>query len=346
MSGETRPLGAHSPVMISEVVAGLAPRDGGVIVDATFGAGGYARAILDAAACSVVGIDRDPEACERGAAMSQACAGRLRIVRGRFGAMVSLLAALRLDQVDGVAFDLGVSSPQIDTAERGFSFRLNGPLDMRMDPAQTLSAADAVNSLAEEEMARILATFGEERAARRVARAIVRARAEDPITTTGRLAAIVRQVLPQGREKIDPATRTFQALRIFVNDELGELDHGLAAAEHVLRPGGRLCVVAFHSLEDRRVKWFLRARAGKLGGPSRHLPEPPAADRRAPSFRLIGGGAVRPSSMEIAANPRARSARLRIAERTAAPPWPDLLANGPVASGPGARGAKEDRRAA
>ncbi len=195
--------GGHSPVMVSEVVAGLAPRDGGVIIDATFGAGGYARAILDAAACAVIGIDRDPEACERAAAMSRSYAGRLSIVRGRFGAMASLLAGIGIDLVDGVAFDLGVSSPQIDTAERGFSFRLNGPLDMRMDPNQTLSAADVVNGLPEDELAHILATYGEERAARRVARAIVRARTETPITLTGRLAEIVRQVLPQGREKIE-----------------------------------------------------------------------------------------------------------------------------------------------
>jgi 16S rRNA (cytosine1402-N4)-methyltransferase len=307
--------------MLAEVLAGLAPRDGGIYVDATFGAGGYAEGFLAAAGCTVVGIDRDPEACRRASALVDRYGGRLRIVRGPFGAMVELLAEIEISAVDGVAFDLGVSSPQLDTAGRGFSFRLNGPLDMRMDPETGPTAADAVNSLAEAELAHVLATYGEERAARRIARAIARARASDRIETTMRLAEIVRAVLPPGRERIDPATRTFQALRIYVNDELGELDRGLAAAEAVLRPGGRLCVVAFHSLEDRRVKAFLRARTGLRPAPSRHLPEPAAA-APAPTFRLIGTGTRKPGHAEIAANPRARSARLRIAERTAAPAWP------------------------
>lgn len=311
----------HSPVMLGEVLAGLAPRDGGIYVDATFGAGGYAQAILEAAACSVIGIDRDPEACRRAGKLVSRYPGRLRIIRGPFGAMVRLLGEIEIDAVDGVAFDLGVSSPQLDTPARGFSFRFNGPLDMRMDPDAGESAADAVNALGEAELASILKTYGEERAARRIARAIVRARTGDRIETTLRLAEIVRAVLPQGRERIDPATRTFQALRIYVNDELGELDRGLAAAERVLRPGARLCVVAFHSLEDRRVKSFLRARTGSRPAPSRHLPEAPAT-APAPTFRLIDTGAIKPAAEEIAANPRARSARLRVAERTAAPPWP------------------------
>lgn len=311
----------HRPVMVAEVVAGLAPHDDGAYIDATFGAGGYARAILEAAGCTVIGIDRDPDACRRAEPLCARYAGRLRVLRGRFGAMVSLLEALSLTRVDGIAFDLGVSSPQLDVAARGFSFRLEGPLDMRMDPEEGLSAADAVNALPEDELAHILKAYGEERAARRIAGAITRARAEAPIATTGRLASIVRSVLPAGRSRIDPATRTFQALRIHVNDELGELDRGLAAAETLLSPGGRLCVVAFHSLEDRRVKTFLSARAGRQAAPSRHLPEA-LRDGPSPSFRLIHNGAVRPGSEEIAVNPRARSARLRIAERTAAPPWP------------------------
>ncbi len=311
----------HSPVMVAEVVAGLAPRAGGAYVDATFGAGGYAQAILEAAACTVIGIDRDPAACRRAEPLCAHYAGRLRVIRGRFAAMVPLLDALSLAQVDGVAFDLGVSSPQLDVAARGFSFRLDGPLDMRMDPDEGPTAADAVNALPEDELARILLAYGEERAARRIARAVVRARAEAPIATTGQLADIVRGILPAGRSRIDPATRTFQALRIYVNDELGELDRGLAAAETLLAPGGRLCVVAFHSLEDRRVKTFLTMRSGRQAAPSRHRPEIPAG-RPSPSFRLVHNGAVRPGGDEIAANPRARSARLRVAERTAAPPWP------------------------
>jgi 16S rRNA (cytosine1402-N4)-methyltransferase len=265
----------HSPVLLAEVLAHLAPRDGGIYVDATFGAGGYARAILDAADCAVVGIDRDPEACARAADLARGYGGRLRILRGPFGAMVRLLAGIEIGAIDGVAFDLGVSSPQLDTASRGFSFRLDGPLDMRMDPDSGESAADAVNTLAEDELARILSTLGEERAARRIARAVVRARATARIETTLRLAEIVRGVLPPGRERIDPATRTFQALRIYVNDELGELDRGLAAAERLLRPGARLCVVA-------SIPWRT-GRSNRSSAPARErspLPRVTARKRR------------------------------------------------------------------
>lgn len=326
MIGRNPGSSSHRPVMLAEVINGLAVRGGGAYVDATFGAGGYAQAILDAACCSVIGIDRDPDACRRAEPMCARYGERLRIVRGRFGAMQALLEALAVDRVDGVAFDLGVSSPQLDVAARGFSFRLDGPLDMRMDPDQSLSAADAVNALPEGELARIIRTYGEERAARKVANAIVRARADAPITTTGSLAGIIRGVVPAGRMRIDPATRTFQALRMYVNDELAELDRGLAAAEAVLGPGGRLCVVAFHSLEDRQVKTFLRTRAGRRASPPRHQPEEPGQPH-SPSFRLVHNGALRPSDAELADNPRARSARLRIAERTAAPPWPHTAAN-------------------
>ena len=315
----------HVPVMLTEVLDALAPRAGATYLDATFGAGGYTRAILDAARCTVFGIDRDPEACAGAADLRRRYAGRLTVLRGRFGDMIPLLGASGVERVDGVAFDLGVSSLHVDRPERGFSFRADGPLDMRMNPDDAMTAADAVNQLSEVELAHILFTYGEERASRRIARAIVAARREASILRTGRLAEIVRRVLPKARDGIDPATRTFQALRIHVNDELGELDRGLVAAERLLNPGGRLCVVAFHSLEDRKVKTFVRDRGGAPPRPSRHRPEVglgTGADRPpSPSFRLLHRGAVRPTPAEIAANPRARSARLRAAERTAAPSW-------------------------
>lgn len=313
----------HTPVMLSEVVEALAPRAGALYVDATFGAGGYTRAILDAARCAVFGIDRDPEACERAAELASRYAGRLSVLRGAFGDMIALLADRGVERVDGVAMDLGVSSNQIEAPERGFSFRADGPLDMRMDPDRGVSAADVVNGLGETELAHILWTYGEERASRRIARAILSARGDAPITRTAQLANIIHRVLPRARDGIDSATRTFQALRIHVNDELGELDRGLRAAEKLLAPGGRLCVVAFHSLEDRRVKTFLRARGGGAPRSSRHIPDVGAGDAPAASFRLLRRRAVGPSAAEVAVNPRARSARLRAAERTAAPPWPE-----------------------
>lgn len=313
MAGPT----THVPVMLKEVLAALAPRDGGIYVDGTFGGGGYARAVLEAADCSVWGIDRDPDAVARGAELAKRFPGRLTVVGGRYGDLVRILAASGLSKVDGVALDLGVSSMQIDDAERGFSFREDGPLDMRMEK-EGASAADAVNSLPEKALADIIYAYGEERASRRVARAIVEAREIEPIERTRQLAAIVRRVVPKSRDGIDPATRTFQALRIHVNQEMAELDRGLVAAEAALKAGGRLAVVSFHSLEDRRVKTFLRARSEERPRASRHLPE--GADGAAPAvtFRLLGRRAVVPGDAEIAANPRARSARLRAAERTVA----------------------------
>ena len=304
----------HVPVLLDEVVAAIAPQDGDTIVDATFGRGGYSAAFLDTAPCKVIGIDRDPEAVAAGLASDAAGQGRLIVIEGRFGEMDSLVEG----PVDGVAFDVGVSSPQIDDPERGFSFRADGPLDMRM-ARQGATAADVVNTTPEADLANIIYRYGEERRSRRVAKAIVTARAEAPITRTAQLAEIVRRVVPQSRDGIDPATRTFQALRIHVNDELDELDHGLSAAERLLRPGGRLAVVSFHSLEDRQVKRFLTERSGAAPRASRHLPE--ADGGRPPTFRLMQRKPVTPGKAELAANPRARSARLRAAIRTDAPAW-------------------------
>jgi 16S rRNA (cytosine1402-N4)-methyltransferase len=315
----------HRPVLLHKVLDVLAPRAGGIYVDGTFGAGGYARAILEAAACTVWGIDCDPEAIAGGAPLAREHRGRLNLVEGRFGEMDALLAAQGVRRVDGVGFDLGASSMQLEDAERGFSFRLDGPLDMRMEK-RGRSAADVVNTASEKELADIIRRFGEERFSRRIARAIVEARSVRPITRTGELARIVRAVVRRCHDGIDPATRTFQALRIFVNDELGELDRGLRAAEWLLAPGGRLAVVSFHSLEDRPVKNFLRLRSGAAPRPSRHRPEAVGPARgQAPesTFRLLFRRAARPSAQEVAENPRARSARLRAAERTAAPPWPN-----------------------
>ncbi|MBM3951949.1 MAG: 16S rRNA (cytosine(1402)-N(4))-methyltransferase RsmH [Rhodospirillales bacterium] len=313
----------HVPVMLAEVIGALAPKRDSIYVDATFGGGGYATAILEAApGARVVGIDRDPAALAAGEALARRFGGRLVLVAGRFGDMVELLRAAGIARVDGIAFDLGVSSRHLDDPARGFSFRADGPLDMRMEGAGSgeASAADAVNRLSESELADILRRYGEERLASRVARAIVEARSRAPIARTGELADIVRRVVPRARDGIDPATRTFQALRIHVNDELGEIARGLAAAEILLAAGGRLAVVAFHSLEDRVVKTFLMERAGRAPAPSRHRPDPPGP-ARPPTFRLLGA-AKRPAEVEIATNPRARSARLRAAERTEAPAWP------------------------
>jgi 16S rRNA (cytosine1402-N4)-methyltransferase len=312
-------VGPHIPVMLDEVLEGLALRDGGAYVDGTFGAGGYSRAILDAGDTTLWAIDRDPDAIERGQHLIEEFGPRLSLLQGRFGEMADLLRNTGVEKVDGIVLDLGVSSPQINEAERGFSFRFDGPLDMRMEK-QGPSAADVVNSMEESELARLIKQLGEERRARRVARAIVEARAEAPITRTSELADIVRRAVPQGKSKIDPATRTFMALRLHVNAELDELDAVLRAAEEVLAPGGRLVVVSFHSLEDRRVKNFMHERGGALPSGSRHMP--PTEARYAPSFRLLKRGTVKPADAEISSNPRARSARLRTAERTTEVPWP------------------------
>ena len=323
----------HVPVLLKEVLAALAPRDDAVYIDATFGAGGYSAALLEAAPCRVLGIDRDPEALRRAAQLADRHPGRLTVVEGRFGDMERLVAPISPGPIAGVAFDLGVSSMQLDSPARGFSFREDGPLDMRMG-SEGESAADLVARLSEQELAALIRELGEERHARRVARAIVVARGRGPIHRTGELAEIVRAAIPGREPGLDPATRTFQALRIAVNDELGELDRGLAAAERLLMPSGRLAVVAFHSLEDARVKSFLRQRSGAAGSGSRHLPPTPGMPR--PSFTLLTRRAVRPGAEEVARNPRARSARLRAAERTTASSWPAPSAAGQVSIRAGA----------
>lgn len=312
--------GGHSPVMLAEVLSVLGPRDGAIYVDGTFGGGGYSRALLEAADCRVWGIDRDPDAVARGAELAGQYGGRLTVMQGRYGDMDDLLVARGVGPVDGVALDIGVSSMQIDDPERGFSFRHDGPLDMRMERSGA-SAADLVNDTDEAPLADIIHHFGEERAARRIARAIVAARRDGPITRTLQLADIVRRACRRSgsrkTEIIDPATRTFQALRIFVNDEIGELTRGLTAAEAALAPGGRLAVVTFHSLEDREVKLFFQDRSGRRPKGSRHLPE--IEEGPPPTFRTVTRGVSRPDEAEIRINPRARSARLRAAERTDAP---------------------------
>jgi 16S rRNA (cytosine1402-N4)-methyltransferase len=315
----------HISVLRDAVIASLMPKSGGHYVDGTFGAGGYSEALLGAADCKVWGIDRDPDALAFGAALTARFPGRLTMIEGNFGDMDHLLGDRGVELVDGVALDLGVSSMQLDRAERGFSFRADGPLDMRMSHTGE-SAADLVNRLDETELANLIYDLGEERLSRRIAAAIVRAR---PIARTGELAQVIRRVMPPKGDGIDPATRTFQALRIAVNDELGELTRGLSAAERLLAPGGRLAVVTFHSLEDRPVKMFFQRRAGKTPGGSRHLPT--SAPSRAPSFRLLSNKPLVADKEEIRINPRARSAKLRAAERTAAPPWPKTLDMGEAA---------------
>lgn len=302
----------HIPVLVNEVVQGLAPTANEIYVDATFGRGGYTRALLNKSPqCMVIGIDRDPEAVAVGKAMEQEYKDRFRILEGTFGQIESLLENAAIGQVNGVAFDLGVSSPQIDTPERGFSFRHDGPLDMRMSRSGT-SAADLVNEMREEDLANIIYQYGEERASRRIAKAIVEQRKVQPFTRTLELAQAIEKVVPR-RDETHPATKTFQALRIAVNGELDELEKGLQGAENVLADQGRLAVVTFHSLEDRIVKTFLRRRAGKESRGSRHRPD--MAVHAPVTFRIEQNKAIAPSKEEEKRNPRARSSKLRVAIR-------------------------------
>jgi 16S rRNA (cytosine1402-N4)-methyltransferase len=305
----------HVPVLLAETLAALEPNSGQLMVDGTFGAGGYSRALLTAGA-RVVAFDRDPSIARFADGLEVESGGRFRLVVAPFSAMAEVVGE---GQADGVALDLGISSMQIDQAERGFSLMRDGPLDMRMS-GEGPTAADLINEEAPEELARIFRDYGEERQARRVAAAIVRRRTQAPFLRTLDLADTVEKALGGRRgAPIHPATRVFQALRIAINHELAELEAGLAAAERALKSGGRLAVVTFHSLEDRIVKAFLYTRSGRTAEGSRHAP--PRHAGPAPSFRLLHNGVVNPSEAEVAANPRARSAKLRAAERTDAPCW-------------------------
>lgn len=307
----------HYPVMVHEVVNAMNLKDGGIYVDGTFGAGGYSRAFLELCDCMVIGIDRDPEAVGRAELLKNDFPDRFIFIRGRFGDALELVRAAGFEKIDGFVLDVGVSSMQIDNAERGFSFRFDGVLDMRMDTQAGQSAADIVNEMGEEDLANLIYQYGEERLSRRIAKRIVQERAQQRIETTQQLADIVRAVVPRSpKDKIDPATRTFQALRIAVNDELGELERGLNAAEALLADQGRLVVVSFHSLEDGIVKSFLYEKSGRVSNVSRYVPQGESMNVQ-PTFSLPYRKAVEPSEEEVAENSRSRSAKLRFAVRTA-----------------------------
>lgn len=306
---------SHNPVLLEEVAEGLNLQDGGVYVDATFGNGGYSAAFLSRVNCKVVGIDRDPQVSRKAQELSQQYPGRFEFIQGLFSQMEQLLLGCNIRKVDGIALDLGVSSRQLDDPKRGFSFRLDGPLDMRMS-MNGISAADIINNWSEKQLSDLFFELGEEPSARRIARAIVYSRSNNPILRTTQLAKIAQEVgNTVSAKKIDPATRTFQALRIATNNELAELEMGLEAAERLLKEAGRLAVVSFHSLEDRRVKNFLRSRSAPPSNQSRYLPVANEAVSP-PTFRLVRRDAVIPSLEEMNFNRRARSAKLRLAERT------------------------------
>lgn len=311
----------HVPVLLSDTIEALEPRANGIYIDGTFGAGGITQALLENAECIVLAIDKDPDAIADGRNLNEKFSDRLTLVQGSFSDIEDIASANGIKQANGITFDLGVSSMQLDEGQRGFSFQSDGPLDMRMSKFGP-SAADAVNSLAELDLAQVIRVLGEERRARAIASAITAAREERSIKRTSELADIVEGVLGRRHDAArHPATRTFQALRLFVNGEMDELVRGLFAAERLLGEGGRLVVVTFHSLEDRIVKRFLASRSGKTARPSRHAPVSSQAER-APSFRLLHRRAVSPGADEVRQNPRARSARLRAGERTSAPPFP------------------------
>jgi len=303
----------HAPVLLDEVLSAMNMQDGGTYVDGTFGAGGYSRAMLDAADANVIGIDRDPNVVQTAETLQVESNGRFEFIAGQFGEMKALLSERGIESVDGIVLDIGVSSMQIDQAERGFSFMRDGPLDMRMSQSGE-SAADVVNRMEEDDLADVIYQFGEERLSRRVAKAIVIARTEAPIETTAQLADIVAKAIrSKGKSEKHPATKTFQALRIYVNGELDELANALESAESLLSEGGRLVVVTFHSLEDRMVKEFIKSKVGRVAGQSRHVPmhlEMPETATKF-GFELVKPFPTKPSGDEIKVNPRSRSARLR-----------------------------------
>jgi len=313
---ETGPAGGparHLPVMLREVVSSLKPKDGGKYIDATFGAGGHSRALLETANCTVLGFDRDPRTVAQSSLIVSEYRGRLTVVEANFSELFEIAPRHGFGEADGILFDFGVSSMQLDEAGRGFSFRHDGPLDMRMS-ARGLSALDVVNRYPEKDIARIVSVLGEEKKAKFVARAIVEARNEREIMRTSELAEIVRRSIHSKPGDIDPATRTFQALRIYVNDELREIEAGLLAAEKLLKAGGMLAAISFHSLEDRLVKTFITSRS-QAPARSRHAPEVKVTP---PSFKAVGRKPLVAAEEEVKLNPRARSAKLRVAERTEA----------------------------
>lgn len=319
-------MSGHIPVMLEEVIRALDVQDGDVIIDGTFGGGGYTRAFLEQADCKVIAVDRDETAIARAVDLAAETSGRVVPARGIFSKLDELAKSKEFDAVNGVVLDIGVSSFQIDEAERGFSFMKDGPLDMRMDQSAGQTAADLVNKVCDEkELADLFYKYGEERNSRKIARAIVNRRGEEPFETTKDLADFIAEIQPKSfKDKQHPATRCFQALRIAVNDELGELERGLEAAERILGEDGRLVVVTFHSLEDGIVKSFLKERSGNKAGGSRYMPE--VAPQSAPSFKLIERKAVIVSQAEADENPRARSAKLRWAVRTDAPAQEEMAA--------------------
>ena len=305
----------HAPVLLAELLNALNLKPLQIYVDATFGGGGVTQALLEKGAAQVIALDRDPDAIAKARQLSQAYPGRLIVAHDRFSRLGSVLDRLSISGVHGIIFDLGVSSTQLESPDRGFSFRLNGPLDMRMDQSQGTSAREVVNTFSATAIAQILKAYGQEPRAAQIARAIIHARQQAPITYTHDLTKIIHQVTGPKRTAIDPATRTFQALRIYVNNELEELENGLKQAEKLLYPDGRLAVISFHSLEDRIVKNFMRERGLHPPRPSRHRPD---VDREVGSLRVFSP--IRPSEKELNRNPRARSARLRLAEKSSHAP--------------------------
>lgn len=316
----------HYSVMLNDVLNVLKPKDGEVYVDGTFGAGGYSRAFLEKADCTVIAIDRDPSVLSTADKLKSEFGERFIFIKGCFGDAIELLNNIGVEAIDGFVVDVGVSSMQIDQAERGFSFQKDGPLDMRMDSDADLTAEIIVNEYSQEDLANLIYKYGEERLSRRIAKRIIERRAEEAIEKTSELADLVRSVVPKSpKDKIDPATRTFQALRIAVNDELGELERGLTAAEKLLKENGRLVVVSFHSLEDGIVKRFLNTQSGRIPNASKYLPS--IIEESSPTFTLIQRKAFTPSDSEIQENSRSRSAKMRAALRTSAPPTSQINSN-------------------